>query len=912
MTPKIKGFTMGSIAAASYGLNPLFALPLYREGLSVDSVLFFRYAFAILMMAILLRHQRVDMRVRRREWPLLALYGLLFSASSLFLFLSYNYMDAGIASTILFMYPVMVAVIMALCFGERASALTWLCILLAVGGVSLLTKTSDGSSVSLLGITFVLLSSLSYAIYIVGVNRSSIARMPSPKLTFYALCFGILIYIVRTRGLTELQLPHTLLGWTCAFCLALFPTIISLIAMTVSIRNIGSTSAAILGALEPITALLVGTLVFGERLTPRLCLGIFLVLLAVTLLIAGKKIYYTLKAVVRKNTLCLLPLLLLATTGIHAASRGADGKKGVPCPMVRLEAERLPDLNVPRGGHQTLVVGDEIMVAGGHTDGFVPTATAEFLRLGDREWRLQPTIYIHDMGTSVQLRSGEVLLMGGAAEPLGIGQTFSVERYRPASHTFQGFGCLDTKRMYASAEQLADGQMLVTGNWFHRDAMEVFDGEKFFTKAQSVGHARACPYIFPTADGDALILGTIDSIGGVLDNTSEVERLHGAPIDVPLLRDWQPIRLIYPHPATASALGNEGWEAYDYLTVLENHASDMRIGLIETSGGGNSSSEHPSGQPAAGMRVTLLSELPPLPKTGPEGQDICFFSAVLVDRVARRGYVVGHDNLLNLPLASPNNGRDSVARHYVFAFDYVIEHGKSNISLRCQSPVLYYTDPLPGVGMTTPVLLPSGDLALVAGVASDNFAPFSAAYLLPLGRRDSDATVASAWHRLFPWGAGILLLLLGLVMVVAWRRHLVSDNTEYSEGADYLDSSAYSDLSERTDTLSASLLPRIRQLMEDKQLYLREDLKVQDLATLLDVSRRMVSETIASSSEYASFAQFVNAYRVEHAKQLMRQHPEKKMTAIGLESGFANETSFFRTFKSFVGMTPKECVQRTS
>lgn len=296
MTPRVKGFTAGSIAAASYGLNPLFALPLYREGLSVDSVLFFRYAFAIGMMAVMLRVQRVDMRVRRREWPLLAVYGLLFSASSLFLFLSYNYMDAGIASTILFMYPVMVAVIMALFFGERASWLTWLCIVLAVGGVSLLTKTSDGSTVSLLGIAFVLLSSLSYAIYIVGVNRSSIARMPSQKLTFYALCFGILIYIARTRGLTELDVPHTVLGWTCAFCLALFPTIVSLVTMTISIRNIGSTSAAILGAQEPITALLVGTLVFGEKLTPRICLGICLVLTAVTLLIAGKKIYFVVRA----------------------------------------------------------------------------------------------------------------------------------------------------------------------------------------------------------------------------------------------------------------------------------------------------------------------------------------------------------------------------------------------------------------------------------------------------------------------------------------------------------------------------------------------------------------------------------------------------------------------------------------
>ena len=287
---------MGSIAAASYGLNPLFALPLYQEGMGADSVLFFRYAFAILMMAVMMKARHMDMRVHRRDWFPLAVFGLLFSASSLFLFLSYNYMDAGIASTILFMYPVLVAIIMALFFGERASALTWVCILLAFGGILLLTKTSTGATVSLFGVTLVLLSSLSYAIYIVGVNHSSIARMPSQKLTFYALSFGILIYVVRTRGLTELQLPQTALGWMCAFCLALFPTIISLVAMTISIRKIGSTSAAILGALEPITALLVGTLVFGERLTVRICLGVVLILTAVTLLIAGKKIYYIIRA----------------------------------------------------------------------------------------------------------------------------------------------------------------------------------------------------------------------------------------------------------------------------------------------------------------------------------------------------------------------------------------------------------------------------------------------------------------------------------------------------------------------------------------------------------------------------------------------------------------------------------------
>lgn len=103
MNPKVKGFTMGSIAAASYGLNPLFALPLYAAGYSVDNVLFYRYAFAIVMLGVMMKVRGLTMKVNRRDLPLLALFGLLFSASSLFLFLSYQYMDAGIASTILFL-----------------------------------------------------------------------------------------------------------------------------------------------------------------------------------------------------------------------------------------------------------------------------------------------------------------------------------------------------------------------------------------------------------------------------------------------------------------------------------------------------------------------------------------------------------------------------------------------------------------------------------------------------------------------------------------------------------------------------------------------------------------------------------------------------------------------------------------
>ena len=287
---KTKGFILGAIAAASYGMNPLFTLPLYSAGMSVDTVLFYRYSLAVIVLGIMMKFQKQSFAIKRVDVLPLCIMGLLFAFSSLFLFMSYNYMDAGIASTILFVYPVLVAIIMAVGFKEKGSPITMFSIALAFVGISMLCKSPGGQTLSLVGITFVFLSSLSYAIYIVGVNRSSLKDMPIAKLTFYVLLFGLSVYVVRLQFCTELQVIPTPMLWINAVSLAVFPTVISLVTMTKAIHYIGSTPTAILGALEPVTALFFGVLVFGEQLTPRIILGILMVITAVTLIIGGKSL----------------------------------------------------------------------------------------------------------------------------------------------------------------------------------------------------------------------------------------------------------------------------------------------------------------------------------------------------------------------------------------------------------------------------------------------------------------------------------------------------------------------------------------------------------------------------------------------------------------------------------------------
>lgn len=290
MNVKVKGYILGAVAAATYGMNPLFTLPLYKEGMNPDSVLFFRYLFAIPILGIMLKVRGRNFKLKQKEVLPLIILGWLVAISSLTLFQSYNYMEAGIASTILFVYPILVALIMAVIFKEKITLQTILCILLALSGIGLLYKGGDGATLSLIGVGLVMGSALSYAIYIVGVNRPILKDVATLKVTFYVLLFGLSLFLVRVDFGQSLHIVDKWYLWGNLLALALFPTAISFLCTTQAIQDIGSTPTAILGALEPVTAVFFGVTIFGESLTLRLTCGIILIILAVTLIIAGGNI----------------------------------------------------------------------------------------------------------------------------------------------------------------------------------------------------------------------------------------------------------------------------------------------------------------------------------------------------------------------------------------------------------------------------------------------------------------------------------------------------------------------------------------------------------------------------------------------------------------------------------------------
>lgn len=562
----------------------------------------------------------------------------------------------------------------------------------------------------------------------------------------------------------------------------------------------------------------------------------------------------------------VLGLVLLLTAPAVAVSQ-EDGQ--TTCPMVKIEAERLPDLNIPRNAHSIFCVNGEVTVVGGHTKSFIPTATAEYYK--DGEWHLMQTEYPHDNGVCVVLRSGKVLLAGGHAEPMGVGCSYPVEEYDPATHTFRGFSCLNTKRTLAVGAELDSGKVVVSGNWYAEDGIEVFDGDRDFSRVKAVSVGRASPFVLRSARDNALIFGSGGTHGEIL-YADVVDRLKGEPFHVPLLRQWHPIFCEAPFCNDLGFIGDEAADDYSWLLP----ATDWTVG---------DSTDWLATRPMAILQVrdTVFSLLPttcPVPVEGLNGR-IHYYSPIIADRQAHRGYM---------------HGIDKDNRHYVLCVAY----DKTPAPL-----TLYYTDPLSDAGFPEIVLTDNGDLMIVGGITynkgldgqlqNDNFSPLATVYLLRLGNGEA-AETSKGFAQTWLW---IILSLIILAIAVAVCLMLKRRHRPSSESCN--PSSADVSAPDSNDVL----MQRICDLMEREKLYLNSELKLVDMADALNTNRNLISSCI-NQKRGCSFSQLVSSYRVEHAKRLLRTSPDTKISEIWMQSGFSTETSFFRTFKAATGMTPSE------
>ncbi len=284
---RLAGYLAGFIAGVSYGTNPLFAKPLLESGVPVLVMLLFRYGISAAILAIWMLAKREQFRVKGNEIALLVLLGILFACSSLFLFFSYEFIPSGLATTLVYLYPVFVALIMVF-LRFYPSWQTWLSIIATFGGILLLSSPSTGASIRIPGIILAVASALSYAFYLVIVNRSKrIKNVSEHTLTLYALLTGAFLFAaIRTlQGGSITEGINTASDWGNLIGLAIVPTMISLLTLAVSSRYIGPTKTSILGVFEPLTAILIGTLLFGESLTMKMGIGVAVCISAVVFMV---------------------------------------------------------------------------------------------------------------------------------------------------------------------------------------------------------------------------------------------------------------------------------------------------------------------------------------------------------------------------------------------------------------------------------------------------------------------------------------------------------------------------------------------------------------------------------------------------------------------------------------------------
>ncbi|MBR4728783.1 MAG: helix-turn-helix domain-containing protein, partial [Prevotella sp.] len=464
------------------------------------------------------------------------------------------------------------------------------------------------------------------------------------------------------------------------------------------------------------------------------------------------------------------------------------------------------------------------------------------------------------------LESGKVLLGGGCEQPIGIGQTYLAELYDPVSHTFNGFGSIEQKRTGATGLELDSGKVVISGNWYHNDGIEVYNGQKHFTYIKDATIGRSHPYILRTAKDDALIFGTEGIKGDTIQWTAD--RLKGDTLHIPFFEKWHPMNVSHYRNAE-SFIGDEAKGLYAYLIPVIDSISQVAIAKVENG------------------EFSLLPTTCPVPMKS-QWEPIVYHMPVIVDQKAGRGYMIGISGDFRSDPEKAN-------RYYILCIDY------SQVTDSQPAPLtLYYTDPLPTICDTPPVVDDNGNLLIAGGMLHhSNFTPSAYVWLLHVGQQPAKAAeVISPWK--------ILLLVLAIVAITLavwlWRRKRHTPETIIAE-----ESPAPTDEeADPSDEADIELMRRMRELMETQKIFQDSSLKLNDFATALHTNRNYISKCISNVRPNYTFAQFVNEYRLEYAKQLILNNPNKKINEIFLEAGFSNEQTFYRIFKISTGMTPKE------
>lgn len=511
-----------------------------------------------------------------------------------------------------------------------------------------------------------------------------------------------------------------------------------------------------------------------------------------------------------------------------------------------METEQLPDLNEARSGHALVWAGDHILAIGGHTTGFVPTSTAEYYEGG--RWHSMPTLYPHDTPFALVLKDGDVLVGGGYESSFGVGQTWGVECYHPATHTFSPKPIMDRKRAHASALELEDGSIVISGNWYATDGTEIFDGTGSTQRTDSTSDNRSYPFLLPvTKDNVWIVGGSRTSYNKPTNNM--VDQLKGAPFKADGLAEWHLQTSIDRNTNSKACRIAEN----AFLLLALNAYGAYAPMLVDSTG---------------------FSHLPmeqQLPKEGPWGA-IHYFGSIWTSPESGTAWLMGKDEQNHVYLAEIE---------YLSTF----QGGKAKLSM-------YYSQPLDAFPSDPwEMRLLDGSFVTVGGKNGSNFESSAAVYAFyPNGAPSKHAF-------LLPVGIGMAIA-IGLLLVFVTRKRKSRQKEE--------------NVIPQEETVPSIAKPelgdKLKALMEEKQLFRNKNLRLADVATELCTNTTYLSACL-NGELGSTFPMFVTSYRIRYAQELMRKDPSMRLSKVAEASGFANEKTFLRSFKAACGVTPSEWKQ---
>ena len=290
----INGIFYAAISSMSFGFSPLFSLALIAAGLSDFDILSYRWLIAGLVLMIYAFCKKKSLRLNSFDeaWKIILL-SMLRALTSVTLLIGYVNISSGIASTINFMYPVIVTLCMVIFFGEKRSLVDYLAIAASIFGVYLL---ASGDSIMVeggntrLGLACSLISAFSFAAYYIVMKQVKADKIEVVKFTTWIMMLSAVYFIIGAFVCNgKLTVVTDAGSWLNILGLGLWSTMVSNITGVKGNRRIGPTMTSILGALQPLTAVILGVLFLNEHLYMRSLIGCTVILVAVTIIVLHQK-----------------------------------------------------------------------------------------------------------------------------------------------------------------------------------------------------------------------------------------------------------------------------------------------------------------------------------------------------------------------------------------------------------------------------------------------------------------------------------------------------------------------------------------------------------------------------------------------------------------------------------------------